>query len=135
MSFRAVRTNRGLTLEVRLSLKTADQIFDLRDPAPFREKDLDDDFARYLLVAIEEEPDCKYVRLFLNVPQGSLTHFSVADIEQAIREYFQFETTSLTGEIKSILNEGRWAMVFGSVFLFACQFVVYFIGKQEGFVA
>lgn len=32
------------------------QLFDFRDPAPFRERDLDDDVVDYLLAAAEEIP-------------------------------------------------------------------------------
>ena len=33
-------------IEVRV--KNAQQLFDVRDPAPFRERDLDDDFVEYI---------------------------------------------------------------------------------------
>lgn len=132
MSFRSVRTPDGPVLEINLSLRAADQIFDLRDPVPFREKDLDDDFARYLLVAIEEEPESKHVKLCLNTPAGTLEHFSAADIEQAIRDYFLFEAQSLTGDIKGLLSEGRWALLFGFSFLFVCQLIVNLMRHSEG---
>ena len=135
MSFRAVRTSEGQDLEVVLSLRSPDQVFDLRDPAPFREKDLDDDFARYLLVAMEEEPESKNVQLKIQIPIGSLSHFSQNDIEQAIRDYYSFEVQSLTGEIRSILSEGRWGLLLGMSFLIACQFGAYLLVSHEGFVA
>lgn len=135
MSFRAIRSSEGQVLKVVLSLRTPDQIFDLRDPAPFREKDLDDDFARYLLVAMEEEPESKSVSLKIQIPTGSLSHFSQNDIEQAIRDYYAFESQSLSGEIRSIISEGRWGLLLGMSFLIACQFGAYLLANQAGFLA
>jgi len=39
-------------IEVRI--KSAQQLFDARDPAPFRERDLDDDFVEYILSSVSE---------------------------------------------------------------------------------
>ena len=39
-------------IEVRV--KNAQQLFDIRDPAPFRERDLDDDFVEYISTSVEE---------------------------------------------------------------------------------
>ena len=39
-------------IEVRV--KSSQQLFDARDPAPFRERDLDDDFVEYILSSVRE---------------------------------------------------------------------------------
>ncbi len=39
-------------IEVRV--KSSQQLFDVRDPAPFRERDLDDDFTEYIFASARE---------------------------------------------------------------------------------
>ncbi len=124
----------GKRLIVSLELRTPDQIFDLRDPSPFREKDLDEDFSRYLNVAIDEADDVEEVILRLSIPSGTFSapdtpasnsHFKPSDIEAAIRDYYEFEVRSVTAEVQSIFEEGRWSFLLGCVFLVLCQAVSY----------
>ena len=39
---------------IEMNLKNADYLFDRRDPAPFREKDLDEDAAKYITTSLRE---------------------------------------------------------------------------------
>ena len=41
---------------IDLRVRRVEQLFDHRDPAPFQERDLDDDAADYLVAAVEELP-------------------------------------------------------------------------------
>ncbi len=49
------RTEGGKTC-IDIRLKTAHQLFDGRDPAPFRERDLDENAVDYIVGAFEELP-------------------------------------------------------------------------------
>ena len=42
---------------IDLKVRHSRQLFDTRDPAPFRERDLDADAVEYLLAAAEEIPE------------------------------------------------------------------------------
>lgn len=46
----------GDRVVVELRLHTTRQLFDARDPSPFRDRDLDDDAVEYLVSATEEIP-------------------------------------------------------------------------------
>jgi hypothetical protein len=50
---------------IELKLRTPHQLFDERDPAPFRERDLDDDAARYLLGSFRDAKSLGDVKVSL----------------------------------------------------------------------
>src|ERR1700722_2462926 len=77
---------------VELQLRTPHQLFDERDPAPFRERDLDDDAARYIVSAYRELRDHDHVRVSLYF--DSLGKFSARPevIRDAIHAFFNFES-------------------------------------------
>ncbi|MGE0762566.1 MAG: hypothetical protein AB7N80_04755 [Bdellovibrionales bacterium] len=124
----------GSGLFISLTLKSLDQIFDLRDPSPFREKDLDDDFARYLIVAVKEAPEIREVHLNLQIAGSEMKHFSPSDVEQAIHEYFEFEVESVQGELRALFSEARWAAALGLLFLLACQAAGLLLHEQNSLV-
>jgi hypothetical protein len=70
---------------VDVRVGTIEQLFDTRDPAPFRERDLDPDLAEYLLDAgedLSEEPSFRIV-FWLDKPCRP------GEIEVALRAYFE----------------------------------------------
>lgn len=63
-----------------------EQLFDNRDPAPFRDRDLDPDLVEYLLDGARDLARVKplRVRIWLGTPPSG-------DVPQAVRAYFQHE--------------------------------------------
>lgn len=115
-------------LVIKLKLNSLDQIFDMRDPSPFRVRDLDSSFARYLVVAARESRSFRSVQIEVElsheVVQGLGTLESISlDLRQAIRDYFHFEAQSELANIKDILANGRRSLVYGFLFLGICQLI------------
>lgn len=96
------------------------QIFDERDPAPFRERDLDEDAVDYLMGSILEIPDSARAKIVITLPKNyeSSGHESV--IRDAIRSFFEYEIEKTRKEINLVLRQGEFAMFVGVMFLTAC---------------
>lgn len=70
-------------VDVRVS--SIEQLFDNRDPAPFRERDLDPDLAEYLLDAGEDLADEDRFRIVVWLDQPCRP----GEVEQAMRAHFE----------------------------------------------
>ncbi len=121
-------------LTVSLKVRSVEQIFDLRDPNPFREKDLDDDFARYLVLAIRSHPTATLVHLDLLTPSTDKPQFTATDLKNAISEYFQFEVRSVSQEISSLLSEGRTSLILGTAFLITVELLAFALPSEGGII-
>ena len=108
---------------VDLKLKNPRQLFDERDPAPFRERDLDDDAARYILESFRELKDHRAVRLDLHF--GDLGEFALRPrvIEEAIHAYFHFEREVKRRELREIFRTGFISLFIGMAFLLVCTLI------------
>lgn len=70
---------------IDISLHTAQQLFDWRDPAPFRERDLDEDAADYIYAAATDIPRERPLKLVLVLEQPLGPSLSASVIETAVR--------------------------------------------------
>ena len=86
---------------IDLRLHTLRQLFDMRDPAPFRERDLDDDAVEYLFACLDELPARAPVRVvfFLEEPPDER---SLADgaLVEAVRTHLQYQRTRLSRQLR-----------------------------------
>jgi hypothetical protein len=82
----------GETVLVELHLHGPLQLFDLRDPAPFHDRDLSDDAVSYLLAAMEDLRRMKNVEFrFIFECKRSESNLSAEEIDKAIRAHFRYE--------------------------------------------
>jgi hypothetical protein len=63
---------------IDIRLKSSRQLFDGRDPAPFRERDLDEDAIEYIVGAVQELPPKAALSRTLQVAASILIGLSVA---------------------------------------------------------
>jgi hypothetical protein len=76
---------------IDLRLATVEQIFDNRDPAPFRERDLDPDLVEYLMAAVEDLHAHGSFLVVVWLPQPR----PVDDITPAVRAHVEYELQRL----------------------------------------
>lgn len=96
------------------------QLYDGRDPAPFDERDLDEDLVHYLLMSFEEIPGNQQVKLTLFGPsdQGSESQYEA--FTDALHQYFRHEARKTRNEMSQLFRQGRLALLLGSLFLAVC---------------
>ena len=107
---------------VELKLRTPRQLFDERDPAPFRERDLDDDAAQYILSSYREIEDPHNVKISLYFESMDDFRASTREIRDAIHAHFAFQANLKRRELKDVLRHGGISLIIGLTFLGICAY-------------
>lgn len=115
---------------IELNLKTPHQIFDERDPAPFRERDLDDDAAHYILSSYRELPATPTPKLSLYFTTMGEFESHPGSITKAIRSYFEYESQSKRRELRVLFNHGFISLLIGLSFLLVCTYISFVVDSR-----
>ena len=105
---------------VELKLRTPHQLFDERDPSPFRERDLDDDAAKYIHGSFRDLRDHRRAKLSIYFETLGEFRDRPQIIVDAIHSFFSFEADSKRRELREIFRQGVIALFIGICFLFSC---------------
>jgi hypothetical protein len=115
----AYRTEgRDLLIEIRL--QSVRQLFHTLDPAPFHEKDLDENAAAYLVEACAEADRRWQLRLVVHLPAAEAQSDSAHSLPEAIHNYFAYRVQQQTRDLVKLLRYGATSLAIGLVFLMAC---------------
>lgn len=104
-------------IEVRI--KDIQQIFDARDPAPFRERDLDDDFVEYIVSSAKEFSLLTPLKIVIHI-EAELKEITPEAIKESIREFFDYKIDIQESELKSFLKRAQMFLGIGLFALFIC---------------
>jgi hypothetical protein len=106
---------------IELRLRTTRQLFDARDPAPFRERDLDDEAVEYLVSATEEIPTREELALHLSFSEEPAPHALDADtVAAAIRQHFAYEVARARRQLRANARVAQVGIVAAAVLLGLC---------------
>jgi hypothetical protein len=105
-------------IEVRV--KSIHQLFDARDPAPFRERDLDDDFVDYIVSAVREFTISSPLKIVIYVEENETKDMPRDSIREAIRSYFGYQIDLQRGDLKSFIKRAKLFLVIGLLVLVSC---------------
>lgn len=100
---------------VDVRIARIEQLFDNRDPAPFRERDLDPDLVEYLLAAGEDLAPHAAFRLVFWLEQACLP----GEIEAAFRGHFEYELDRLERRRRRQRRTGLLALLLGGGLIIA----------------
>ena len=98
---------------VELKLRTPRQLFDERDPAPFRERDLDDDAVEYIVSSVRELKEQRDVRLSLYFETLGEFENNPGDIARAIHQFFRYEADMKRRSLREAFRHGLFSLVIG----------------------
>jgi hypothetical protein len=115
----AYRRENGDTL-IEIRLHDVRQLFHTLDPAPFHDKDLDDDAAAYLLDACNEAGSRRPLRLIVYLPLSEAQGDSARTLPEAVNNFFAYRARQLRNELVKLLRYGVVSLVIGLAFLVAC---------------
>lgn len=101
---------------IDIKLRTADQIFDGRDPAPFHERDLDEDAVEYILAAVQEIPPKASLKMVFWI-QEEPVHLPVETFAGAVRAHFRYEVAKLRRKTREHLRQGEITLGIGLLVL------------------
>ncbi len=112
------RRDEGFTC-IDLHVRTARHLFDNRDPAPFRERDLAAEAVEYVLDAADEIPLHEPLHLVVAVAEHTGAALSSDVVRDAIRAHFEYERHRLSLALTRHLRRSYLAFAVGLVTLAA----------------
>lgn len=98
---------------IELRLRRIHQLFDGRDPSPFRERDLDDDAVDYFVGALEDLPRRAPVKVLIFVEEALPEDLSEVAVVEAIRAHFSYDELRLQREIRKHVRLGQISLLVG----------------------
>ena len=101
---------------IDIQVRAAHQLFDGRDPAPFRERDLDEDAVEYILGALQDLPSKSEVKIvfWIGEPTAEVPKETIVD---AVRSHFAYEVERLNRLIREHIRHGKLALLLGVAIL------------------
>lgn len=97
---------------IDIGVKTTRQLFDGRDPAPFRERDLDEDAVGYLVGAVGELPRGAKIKVVFWIPEEP-AQLTDATLVEAVRAHFDHEATHLDRQLRQHLRRAQTFLAVG----------------------
>ncbi len=127
-SQRYQKINGKETIDIRVN--SVLQLFDARDPAPFRDRDLDDDFTEYIVASIEELPFKTPVCVRILVAQKP-SDLGADSITEAIQTYFQYQIELKHLQFSKIRKMANMFLLVGLVILSICLGLAQYLPQFE----
>jgi hypothetical protein len=115
---------------VDLRLRTLQQLFDGRDPAPFRERDLDVDAVEYLVAAVEDLPRGTPFKLVIWLVEPLPAQLDAAQLGSSVRAHFRYERERVQRKIRLVLHRGQQLFWLGLALLAVCLVGAELIGRE-----
>ena len=104
---------------IKLKLRSVNQLFNLMDPSPFVEKDLDADAEEFIVSWAQEFPRRAPLRLRVYLEQRP-TEDPTDLVREAVHNYFAYRRNLNELEFKRLMKLGRISLLIGLLFLGAC---------------
>ncbi len=105
-------------IEVRI--KSALQLFDARDPAPFRERDLDDDFVEYIVTSAREFSHKTALKIVIYIDSVETTDLSNNSIREAIQSFLYYQIDLIQSDLKTYIRRSQLFLLIGLAMLVTC---------------
>jgi hypothetical protein len=93
------------------------QLFDGRDPAPFRERDLDEDAVEYLLAAAEEIPTAQPLAIAVTISEEPEPRMASDSIVEAVHGHFRYEYEQIQRRLREHIRRGQMSLAVGLTML------------------
>lgn len=106
--------------KIEISLNRLTQLFNSFDPSPFHERDLDREAEDYIVGSAEEAPRQRPLALIIHLPADQMPAAGLADLRQAIHNYFAYRHDQESRRLRLLFRDGRLALMTGLTFLFCC---------------
>ncbi|HEU4950897.1 MAG TPA: hypothetical protein VFT46_03055 [Holophagaceae bacterium] len=105
---------------IDLRLRAERQLFDARDPAPFRERDLDADAVAWILQSMEEVPKRAPAKIVIQLRERSPQDLEPEALREAVRAHFRWEIERLRRQRRADRREGAFFLLLAVPLLALC---------------
>lgn len=104
---------------IEIRVNEVQQLFDSRDPAPFRERDLDENFIQYLEAYVDELLVRRPLKIQIYIAKEN-DAVSAQVIRDAIHEYFKYQIQIRRGQFAKVLRTAQLFLLIGACILIIC---------------
>lgn len=119
---------------IEVGVKNSRQLFNERDPAPFRERDLDYEFVSYIVSAVEEFSVRTKMKIrILTSDPTDLTAANGLTIREAVKTYFEYESSLSKLKLRKSHRTARYFFLIGTLTLFVCLNISQFLTTQKAY--
>lgn len=115
---------------IRLRVREASQLFNTFDPFPFREKDLSPAVDQYITDWAEDLARHEPVQIAVDIQSGAGEKHAAADISDAIATWYVEKEKAEANAIRTLLRDGRRALLIGLALQAACLFVAWRLSQN-----
>jgi hypothetical protein len=102
---------------IDIKIRNVHQLFDLRDPSPFLERDLEEDAVDYIVGAAKDIGPAVPLKIVVWISEPSSPGLDDSTIADAIRGHFSYELVRLRRRARDEVREGQLALVLGTLCL------------------
>ncbi len=113
---------------IELRLRELAQLFNLLDPSPFHERDLDAAAEEFIVEWARESPAGREYELVVHLT-GPPSPELAAGLEDAVRNYFRTRANSTRSQLRRLFRRGRWSLLIALLFLGACFGLSQLLGR------
>lgn len=115
---------------IEIRVHDVQQLFDARDPSPFRERDLDDHFSEYLEACVDEVYIKHPLRIQIDIAQSE-ANLSKDVIRSAIRDYFTYQIQIKKVQFKKMFRNAQLFLAIGLFLLFVFLMVARYMPETD----
>lgn len=108
------------------------QLFHSMDPAPFRERDLDPKAEEFIVESARALPRTAPLRLNVRLSGTTSTLEDLAELPQAVHEYFAQRSASTRVDLRRLLRLGFWNLLIGISFVAAANLIGDWLAELAG---
>lgn len=105
--------------EIAIRLRSVNQLFNSLDPAPFLEKDLDDNAERFIDDWVRELSKNQPFYIGVHLPREEADNPETRQIPEAISNYFKARARMINFELRDLFRVGRRSLIIGMMVLVA----------------
>jgi len=116
----SVYRREGSLFLIEMKLQETRQLFNTLDPAPFIEKDLDDDAEAYIIDAAREIGPRRPKKVVVHLPAAAVSGDIARQLPVAMHTYFTYRAEHAALQLRHTLREGSIALLIGLSFLATC---------------
>jgi len=109
-------TEEGKVL-IEIKLSSIIQLYNSFDPAPFHEKELDDEAEQYIVNIVRDFPKNTEFKIVIYLPDGHSCCDEAFKIPAAIRNHFSYRTLMEERKFRERVNYGKFSILIGISFL------------------
>lgn len=118
-------------LLIELELHSMMQIFNSFDPAPFHEKELDENAEVYIYNIVGEFPLKKPLEIVIYVPPSEFNRETERTLKGAIKNHFLYKKVLTELDLRRLLQRGRRNLTIAVIFLFLCLLIIRLLSTFE----